>query len=341
MANYSVKSIENRDEWEKAVLSFAPQTFLQGWSWGQTNVGVGAKVIRLGFCQDDKTVGVAQIIKEKARRGPYLLIPGGPLLDWSNQRLVKFVVDHIRDLAQKEKVWFIRIRPEVPDSFGSKKAFLKLGFLPAPMHLHAENTWVLDITPEEETLLQGMRKTTRYLIRQSLKENLTFEEYTHPNGAEILCTLQKETAARHKFSPYPKKLFEAELASFKENQEGSLFVCKYGKDVLAAAIIIFYGHIAYYHHSASTLIKYPKVPFSYFLQWHIIKEAKKRNARTYNFWGIAPSDNPKHRFAGVTTFKKGFGGERIDWLQAQDLPVSPFYWLTYIFETLRRITRRL
>src|SRR3989338_11181642 len=111
MANYSVKSIENRDEWEKAVLSFAPQTFLQGWSWGQTNVGVGAKVIRLGFCQDDKTVGVAQIIKEKARRGPYLLIPGGPLLDWSNQRLGEVVGDHIKELSQKEKGGVLRNRP--------------------------------------------------------------------------------------------------------------------------------------------------------------------------------------------------------------------------------------
>ena len=81
--------------------------------------------------------------------------------------------------------------------------------------------------------------------------------------------------------------------------------------------------------------------FSYFLQWQIIKEAKNRGIKYYNFWGIAPNDNPNHRFAGVTMFKTGFGGERIDWLHAHDLPISNKYWLTYLFESGRRIFRRL
>ena len=73
----------------------------------------------------------------------------------------------------------------------------------------------------------------------------------------------------------------------------------------------------------------------------MIKEAKKRNLKHYNFWGIAPNDNPRHRFAGVTLFKTGFGGKRIDWLHARDLQISPFYYLTYFFETVRKILRRL
>jgi len=106
------------------------------------------------------------------------------------------------------------------------------------------------------------------------------------------------------------------------------------------AIIIFYGDTAYYHFSAS-VSGHNELPFSYFLQWEIIKEAKKRGIKHYNFWGIAPNSNPKHRFAGVTLFKTGFGGERVDWLHAHDLPVSPLYYLTYTFETCRRVLRRL
>jgi lipid II:glycine glycyltransferase (peptidoglycan interpeptide bridge formation enzyme) len=109
---------------------------------------------------------------------------------------------------------------------------------------------------------------------------------------------------------------------------------------LAIAIIIFYGDTAYYHFSGS-VSGHNELPFSYFLQWQIIKEAKKRGIKYYNFWGIAPNDNPNHRFAGVTMFKTGFGGERIDWLHAHDLPISNKYWLTYIFETFRRVSRKL
>ncbi len=58
-------------------------------------------------------------------------------------------------------------------------------------------------------------------------------------------------------------------------------------------------------------------------------------------WGISKTETPEHRFAGVTLFKKGFPGERVDWLHAQDLPLTKKYWITYGFENLRRIARRL
>jgi lipid II:glycine glycyltransferase (peptidoglycan interpeptide bridge formation enzyme) len=169
---------------------------------------------------------------------------------------------------------------------------------------------------------------------------LRFEESINPKDADILARLQEETVIRHKFVGFPKEIFVAQLETFGRDNQASLFLCKKGQEVLSAAIIIFYNDIAYYHHSASTL-KYPKIPASYFLQWHIIKEAKRRGCKLYNFWGIAPTDNPRHRFAGVTLFKKGFGGRQVDWLHAQDFPTSPFYWLTFFFELGRKFARRL
>lgn len=340
MDKYTTQLIENKNEWERFVLSQKPQSFLQSWNWGETNREVGNRVFRLGFFKGTQLVGGAQIIEERARRGPYFLIPGGPLLDWKNKSLVVFVVEELKKLARQEKVWFIRTRPELLDLPESKKLFSSLGFVPAPMHLHAENTWVLDITPDEEQLLAGMRKTTRYLVRQSLNKGLTVEVHDDSKHIDVLTELQEETILRHKFVGFSEKLFKAQMDHFGQDKEASLFICKKGEEALATAIIIFYGDCAYYHHSGSTS-KYRELPFSYFLQWNIIKEAKNRGLKKYNFWGIAPNDNPKHRFAGVTIFKKGFGGERIDWLHAHDLPVSPLYWLTYIFETIRRILRRL
>ncbi|MEK7521807.1 MAG: peptidoglycan bridge formation glycyltransferase FemA/FemB family protein [Patescibacteria group bacterium] len=340
MAKYTSKIIEDKKVWEKFMLSQKPQSFLQSWNWGETNKLTGNQVIRTGFFSGPKLVGCAQIIVERAKRGSYFLVPGGPLLDWENTTLVKFFLDEIKNLALKENVWFIRIRPEVLDSQNSQKEFSNLGFVKAPMHLHAQNTWVLDITPSEEDLLAGMRKTTRYLIRQSEKHELTVELSKDPKMADILYKLQAETVARHKFIPFPKKLFASQIETFEKDNEAEVFICKKGNDILAAAIIIFYGDYAYYHHSGSVSL-HRDIPFSYFLQWEIIKEAKRRAKKAYNFWGIAPTDNPKHRFAGVTIFKKGFGGKRVDWLPAHDLPISPKYWLTYAFETIRKIRRGL
>lgn len=338
--DYTVKEVTDKKIWEDFVLRQNPQSFLQSWNWGETARFVGDKIFRQGFYDGEDLVGVAQLIKQQARRGSHFLIPGGPLLDWSDTKLVKTVLHSIKELGRKEGIWFIRIRAELLDTEENRELIKKLGFIPAPMHLHAENTWVLDITGTDEELLMGMRKSTRYLIRKSLKLDLEFDQSTNPADATILKQLQDETVARHKFVGFPESIFRGQLESFGKDGQGVLFMAKKGEEVLSAAIIIFYGGIAYYHHSASTL-KYPDIPSSHFLQWKIIEAAKKRGCKKYNFWGVAPTEDSKHRFAGVTLFKKGFGGERIDWLHAQDLPLSPLYRMTYLFERGRRKMRRL
>ncbi len=340
MARLESKIITRKEIWEKFLLGQKPKTFLQSWNWGEVSERDGSKVFRLGFFKGNKLVGICLLIKERAKRGPHLLVPAGPIIDWKDIKLVNLFVKSVRELAINEKCWFVRVRPEILGTPENKNLFARLGFISAPMHLHAENTWVLDISQSEEEILAGMRKTTRYLVRKGEKNDLTVEISKDPGLAKLLFRLQEETAKRHKFVGFPEKLFENEIEVFAKDDNARVFLCKKGKKVLAIAIIIFYGDTAYYHFSGS-VSGHNELPFSYFLQWQIIKEAKKRGINHYNFWGIAPNNNPNHRFAGVTMFKTGFGGERIDWFHAHDLPISNKYWLTYIFETARRIFRRL
>jgi len=340
MAKYESRIVTKKEVWERFLLSQNPKSFLQSWNWGEVNLAEGSKIFRLGFFKNSKLVGVCLLIEERAKRGPYLLVPAGPIINWTDVRIVNLFVKTIRDLAIRERCWFVRVRPEILSIQVNKKLFTKLGFVSAPMHLHAENTWVLDISKPEEDLLSGMRKTTRYLVKKGEKSELTSETSRDPKLSGVLFKLQKETARRHKFVGFPEKLFRKEIEIFGKDDEAQVFLCRGRKKILAIAIIIFYGDAAYYHFSGS-ISGYNKLPFSYFLQWRIIKDAKKRGLKYYNFWGIAPNDDPNHRFAGVTLFKTGFGGERVDWLHAHDLPVSDKYWLTYLFETARRIFRRL
>jgi len=93
-----------------------------------------------------------------------------------------------------------------------------------------------------------------------------------------------------------------------------------------------------YHHGASTH-KYPKIPASYLLQWTAITDSLKRGDNIYSFWGIAPDGAKKHPFAGVTLFKKGFGGEMLELVHCMDIPISKRYYLTRAFETYRKWRR--
>lgn len=340
MAKYESKIITSKKVWERFLLSKDPKSFLQSWNWGEVNERDGSNIFKIGFLKNNKLVGICMLIREEAKRGPHLIVPGGPIINWEDKKLVNLFVKSIRDLASKENCWFIRVRPEILNTSVNLKLFSKLGFIPAPMHLNAENTWILDVSKSEEEILAGMRKTTRYLVKKGEKSDLMVDISKDSNLAKVLFNLQKETSVRHKFVGFPEKLFKNEIEVFAKDNNARVFVCRKRKEVLAIAIIIFYGDTAYYHFSGS-VSGHSDLPFSYLLQWRIIKEAKKLGIKYYNFWGIAPNCDPNHRFAGVTLFKTGFGGERIDWLHAHDLPISSRYWLTYVFESIRRILRRL
>jgi lipid II:glycine glycyltransferase (peptidoglycan interpeptide bridge formation enzyme) len=119
------------------------------------------------------------------------------------------------------------------------------------------------------------------------------------------------------------------------------FINSYQDDkLLASAFVIFYNHEAVYHYGVSTPDN-DDWPGSYATQWAAIQEGKKRDCHVYNFWGIAPEDQPDHRFAGVSLFKRGFGGQEVPYLPAHDLGVTPFYWLTRGFELIRKKVRGL
>ena len=340
MSKYKVKEIDDKRLWEKVLLSQKPQSFLQSWNWGEVNDRIGENVIRVGFFCGDKVVGLCQLIHQGAKRGPHFIVPAGPVIDWKDEALVNCCVKFLKDIGVKENTWFIRIRPEVLDGNESRNIFLQRGFRRAPMHLHAENTWVLDIEPDEQSILSGMRKNTRYLVRKSLDMNFQFEQSDDAKDIKYLVDLQKETEERHGFVGFSEDLLKAQLDIFAKDDQASLYLVRHKKKVLVAAIIVYYGDCAFYHHSASGE-EARKLPLSYFLQWNVIRQAKERGKKFYNFWGIAPEGAVNHRYTGVTTFKKGFGGHRVDWLPAQDLPVGKHYWATHVFERIRKKTRHL
>jgi len=65
------------------------------------------------------------------------------------------------------------------------------------------------------------------------------------------------------------------------------------------------------------------------LQWEAIIAAKKAGCTQYDFWGIAPKNLPRHKWAGITRFKKGFGGQEQNYVGCLDLVYLPFWYPFY------------
>ncbi len=334
------KEITNKETWENFLLSCEKKTFLNSWNWGEFQKKSEDKIWRFGVYDADSLIAIALVVKIKAKRGTFLFVPHGPVVKGNKEDILKALADKLKELGRIEGASFIRIAPIWERTEDNIKAFKEFSFQDAPIHMHPENSWELDISKPEDQLLGEMRKTTRYLIKKAEKnENI---EIVKSTDLEQFSQLLEETAVRHRFVPFSLDYLKKQFSCFSPDNQIVMYLGKYKGEVISGAVIIFWQNIGFYHHGAS-VSKYNsnEVPVTYLTQWRAIKEAKNRGCTKYNFWGIAEEDNKKHPWYGLTRFKKGFGGYRKDYVKTQDLPLSKTYYLTRTFESLRKLKRRL
>ena len=308
---------------------------------------MGNKIWRLGIFNNGSLVEIALVTKFKTGRGTFLLIQH--LCNIDNQKAnikketLKTLLEKLKEIGKQEKAAFIRIAPLWERNEENKKIFHDLGFRKSPMHANAYSaTWKLDLSPSEDDLLKNMRKTTRYLIRQAQKNNdIGIFQSQNIKDVDIFNNLMREVAKTQHFVPFAVKHPNHEFSVFNDDNQVSLFFGKYKEEIVAGAFVVFWSNIGFYHHAA-LLFQYHKFPIAYLLQWEAIKEAKKRGCVLYDFWGFTdPKKYPKHPWAGPTLFKMGFGGRAFEYVKTQDLSLSKKYWLTFVFEKLRKIKRGL
>ncbi|MBP9814462.1 peptidoglycan bridge formation glycyltransferase FemA/FemB family protein [Candidatus Woesebacteria bacterium] len=332
---YTIKPIEEQSEWEWFMLRHSPVALFQSWLWGEVQKKSGEAVWRYGV-YDKKTLrGVFMMIHVRAKRGSFLHVRHGPVLDSFDHDLWESVLDYLRQEGKKLGCYFVRVGPLVFESEETRAWEKSFHLIPAAIHhMDSEYCWALDLAPSEDELLSTMRKTTRYEIRRAQKENVEVIKTTNATYISEFFDLYKATSTRHGFVPHHGIAEEFEV--YAKKQQAVLYIGKHEGKTLAAAIILYYGNQAIYHHGASIS---SHVPASTLVQWEAIKDAKKRGMNVYNFWGIAPENSPKHPWRGITLFKKGFGGRDIEYIHAHDMPISPLYVIPRAIETIRRILR--
>lgn len=347
-----IQEIKEKEIWENFLKESQEKTFLDSWNWGEFNKTMGNKIWRFGVfvtangkLQIENLLGVALVIKIQAKRGTFLFLPHGPNVKSeirnSKFEILKSLLKELKNLVKKENCSFIRVSPIWEKNKENEKIFKDLGFRDAPIHMHPELTWELDITLPEEKLLMGMRKTTRYLIRQAMNNRgIEIEERNDLKGIEKFNQIYQLTKERQKFVPFSLEYLKNEFLAFSKDNQISVLLGKYKGEIVSGGIFIFWQGIGFYHHGASSQ-KYSKIPVSYLLLWEAIRKAKNRGCKKFNFWGICDLNQKNHPWYGLSLFKVGFGGYKKEYVKTQDLLLSKKYWLNYLVEKLRRKKRGL
>ncbi len=331
-----IREITDKKVWEGFLLTQKEKTFLNSWNWGEFQLKQGEKIWRLGVYESEKLINVFLVIKIKARRGTFLFVPHGNIIG------IEVLIKKLKEIAKEEKAIFIKFAPICERTIENIKIFRDLGFREAPIHIHPDLTWELDISIPEDQLLANMRKTTRYLINQGLKnEEIEIIKSKDIKDLKEFDKIYTETAIRHHFTPFSENYLEKQFSCFAPDDQIVIYLGKHKGEIISSAVMVYWQGTGFYHHGASYSHNSNKVPVSYLTQWEAIKEAKARGCVNYNFWGIAPNEDKNHPWAGLTLFKKGFGGYRKEYVKTQDLPLSWIYVFTNLIEKARKAKRRL
>jgi len=323
-----IREIKEEKVWESFVSLFEKRTFLCSWSWGEFRSLMGDKIYRRGVWLDQELKAVFFAYKVKTRKGSFMLMPHNPLIKEKNKEILLSIINEVEKIGRKEKCCFIRTAPLWQDNSDEDKIIKEQGFINSLCQIFPEKSWELSLDCPESEILSGARKSVRYEIRKNSQV-----EIVQSQDLKSFYEIYKETAKRNKFVPFSFEYLENEFKTLSQRNEISLFLAKESGKYLAGAIIVFWQGIAFYHHGASIQNR-NSFSLPALIQWQCFKEAQKRNCFKYNFWVIAPNDDPNHRWAGLTFFKKGFGGYQTEYSKTKDKPLSWRYWLFRFYEKI-------
>jgi len=301
------------EEWDKKTIELGG-SILQAWAWGQFQQAMGQKIHRLS----DKDFICLAVETDLVMNKKYIYCPRGPL-----GNLEAALLD-LKKLGDDHSIIFSRIEP------------MQAVNLPRGLKdVQPAIDWALDLEKTEEELLIGMKPKTRYNINLAQRKGVTVREGT---AADLITVWQlfMETAGRNKIRLHSQSYYW-QMWDHLSSKYLKILIAEYQGVPLAGMFLTLFGDTATYLHGGSSRMsrgagsgsagKEAMAP--YMLHWEAIKMAKSLGLKQYNFGGVAGASDENHAWAGITRFKKGFGGFEILYPGSFDLIYSPIWYNVY------------
>ena len=279
--------------------------------WDEFQKAVGNKTWIL------KTDGAqALVIRHTMSFGlSWLEVPRGPL--FTDEESLKAILKEIRKLAMREAAIFVRM------SSYTEMRIEGFGLMDAKTDKHPQHSLILDLGLSEEEILDQMKQKGRYNIKLAEKHDVTVE---HGGDLDSWYIMLQKTCSRDGFRIHPKEHYKKMLELLGDDTE--LIVAKYQDRMIAGGIFVYLDGWAIYYYGAADY-NYRNLMAPYAVQWEAIKTAKMKGCSHYDFLGIAPDDSVDHLWAGVTSFKKKFGGKMVEYAKAREIVLKPFWYFIY------------
>jgi lipid II:glycine glycyltransferase (peptidoglycan interpeptide bridge formation enzyme) len=295
--------------WDEQLLRLGGH-FLQSRAWARCQQRMGSDLFH---CRGDTWLWLAVT----RQVGPFrrLYMPYGPTVHDTDA--LRAALEPAVKCARGARCTFVQMEPVSdtrlsPAAAGARRVRMR----------QATYTWVLRVDTDDRTLRAGLTKGHRYSINSAERKGLTLETSHDPARAREFIALLQGTHDRTGMPIYDPPYYQAVADELLPTHEATLYLARHEGRAVAAAIVIDLGDTRHYAFAASDPAARDLSPAAP-LVWRAILDARERGARLFDFWGVAPPDEPDHPWSGFTQFKRAFGGELLERAGTWDVPVRP------------------
>lgn len=300
--------------------------FLQSRAWARCQVRMGARVF---FASSERWMWLGLV----RQVGPFrrLYLPYGPQV--AHTDALCEALDVAVTCARAQRCHYVQFEPcsstpLEPSRCGARRVRAR----------QAEYTRIIRLDVDESVLRAGLSKGHRSAIAAAERKNIVVEATTDAAALETFLAMLRETSDRTGMAIYDDAYYRAIVTELVPTGEATLYVARHGQRALGAAIVLDFRDTRYYAFASSASDEEarrlgPGPP----LVWRAMLDARAAGKTTFDFWGIAPPDEPDHPWSGFSAFKRSFGGDVLRRNGTWDLPVRQIaYRVWRILQAVRR-----
>lgn len=285
--------------------------FLQSPAWERFQESLGRTVIT------DQGEGWHYLaILEKGRMNSRLYAPYGPVAD--SPEALALALQSMRAHAKALGAAFLRVEPT-----GSvdATALPSLGLRKTPS-TQPEHTQRIRVDRPVDDVFAEMTKTLRNLHRNYASKGLSVRVSYEPDDIEHLIRLLGEVSERTGMRAHGANYFRSQASTLLPGRDAGVYLVELEGQVIAAALVYRDQSCCYYAHAAASTAHRKLHPGSILLT-HMIEDACLGPQTEVDLFGVAPLADEHHPWAGLSKFKRTFGGYQVDYCGTWELPIKP------------------
>jgi lipid II:glycine glycyltransferase (peptidoglycan interpeptide bridge formation enzyme) len=318
-APLAIRTITDATAWDDLISGHPYAHPLQCWGWGELKRPLGWQATHLAVFDGDRFRAGALLLTRRLGPLPVSLmyVPRGPVVAPDDVKALRALAQGLLRHARAQRSISCKVDPAWQED--TPHALREVGFRVSPDAIQATDSYTINLTQPEETLLANMRSKTRQYIRKAEREETVILRDTTGEHLDMCYALYQETARRAGFALRPRAYYDDLFRLFPARRQYLYVALRHGTP-LAFLWLVCAGRLAVelFGGMADSAQEWKS---NYLLKWHAIRQMKSDGYQLYDLHGRATE--------GIAQFKEGFGPQEASWISPHDAVYRPLLYTAW------------